>query len=183
MVFWVNSDHNPLLQQQACLNRCPLAVAVPAVWMRAQQMRFHNHTCDARKCISYLTIELKSDIPEQLRPQMGNWVYGCDVCQEVCPFNRFEEETVEHAFKSNHLDYAAPKLETILTTSAEEFKQTYEGSPIKRIKHERWLRNGAVAAGNSGRPDNQTAYPLTIQTRWSNLTRNGPLTNLQQPTN
>ena len=83
---------------------------------------------------------------------MGNWVYGCDVCQDVCPFNRFAAETIEHAFQPDYLDYAAPSIESILQTTEPEFKRIYANSPIKRIKHERWLRNGAVAAGNSGQP-------------------------------
>ena len=73
------------------------------------------------------------------------------MCQEVCPFNRFEEETIEHAFRPDHIDYAAPTLESILSSSEEEFKKTYAESPIKRVKWERLARNAAVAAGNSGR--------------------------------
>lgn len=124
-----------------CLHACPTN-AFPAPYV-----------LDARKCISYLTIELKGDIPEEMRPQMGNWIYGCDICQEVCPFNRFADESIEHAFKPKHLDYAAPKLETLLTMSPETFAQTYAKSPIKRIKRERLLRNGTIAAGNSGHPE------------------------------
>lgn len=111
------------------------------------------YVLDARKCISYLTIELKGDVPEDLRLQIGNWVYGCDICQEVCPFNRFEEETVEHAFKPEYIYYAAPKLETLLMMDQAGFDRTYANSPIKRIKLERLQRNAAVAAGNSRRPE------------------------------
>ena len=107
---------------------------------------------------------------------MGNWVYGCDVCQEVCPFNRFEKETIEHAFKADHNEFAAPKLEHILTMSESSFKSTFANSPIKRIKHERWLRNGAVAAGNSGRPEliaplkpllNHSSEMVSNHARWA----------------
>lgn len=124
-----------------CLSACPTdAFTAPYV-------------LDARRCISYLTIELKENIPLELRSQTGNWVYGCDICQEVCPFNRFNEETIEHAFKPDHVDFAAPKLESLLTLSQTEFDRIYANSPIKRIKRERLLRNAAVAAGNSGRPE------------------------------
>ena len=129
-----------------CLTACPTN-AFPAPYI-----------LDARKCISYLTIELKGEVPEAYRPQIGNWVYGCDVCQEVCPFNRFEEETIEHAFKPEYLDYAAPKLETLLTMDEASFNQIYAKSPIKRIKRERLLRNAAVAAGNSG--STEVVHPL-----------------------
>ena len=122
-----------------CLTACPTN-AFPAPYV-----------LDARKCISYLTIEMKGDVPEEIRPQMSNWVYGGDICQEVCPFNRFEEETVEHAFRPEYLDYAAPKLENLLLMDQATFDQTYAKSPIKRIKRERLLRNAAIAAGNSGR--------------------------------
>ncbi|MFT7587010.1 MAG: epoxyqueuosine reductase [Cellvibrionaceae bacterium] len=121
-----------------CLDACPTN-AFPAPYV-----------LDARRCISYLTIELKENVPEEMRPQMGNWVYGCDICQEVCPFNRFEEETVEHAFQAGYIDYAAPKLDSLLTLSQDAFDQIYAKSPIKRIKRERLLRNASIAAGNSG---------------------------------
>lgn len=124
-----------------CLDVCPTN-AFPAPYV-----------LDARRCISYLTIELKADIPLEFRPQMKNWIYGCDECQDVCPFNRFEAETIEHAFRPDHIDYAAPKLETILRLDADSFKVRYANSPIKRIKLERLLRNGAIAAGNSKRPE------------------------------
>ncbi len=124
-----------------CLDVCPTdAFTAPYV-------------LDARRCISYLTIELKSDIPLELRPHMKNWIYGCDECQEVCPFNRFEAETIEHAFRPEHIDYAAPKLESILRLDEEGFKSRFANSPIKRIKHERLLRNACIAAGNSNRPE------------------------------
>lgn len=124
-----------------CLDNCPTN-AFP-----------EPYVLDARRCISYLTIELKDTVPVDLRSQIGNWVYGCDVCQEVCPFNRFEAETIEHAFRPGHVDYAAPKLSTLLEMTQEQFDQTYAKSPIKRIKRERLLRNAAIAAGNSDRPE------------------------------
>ncbi|MEM9773705.1 MAG: tRNA epoxyqueuosine(34) reductase QueG [Chloroflexota bacterium] len=121
-----------------CLTACPTK-AFPKPYVM-----------DARRCISYLTIELKGGIPNEFRPQLGNWIYGCDVCQEVCPFNRFEQETVEHAFKPSYIEYAAPKLESLISMSHETFGKTYAKSPIKRIKRDRLVRNAAIAAGNSG---------------------------------
>lgn len=105
---------------------------------------------DARRCISYLTIELKDSIPRELRPLIGNWIYGCDICQAVCPFNRFAQLTPETDFTPRHIEEAAPKLERLLSLSPSEFKTRFEKSPIKRIKWHRFMRNVAVAAGNSG---------------------------------
>ena len=106
---------------------------------------------DARRCISYLTIELKASIPHELRPLMGNWIYGCDVCQEVCPFvKRFARQSTEAAFRTFDPDRAAPPLQDLLSMTPSEFVLRFEGSPIKRIKYERLLRNACVAAGNSG---------------------------------
>lgn len=141
-------DPQPLLPQPLptcgsctrCLDVCPTD-AFPKPYV-----------LDARKCISYLTIELKEDIPLDLRPLMGNWIYGCDECQTVCPFNRFAPETVEKAFRPGHIDYAAPPLTELLKIDEETFKTRYQHSPIKRIKRERLLRNACVAAGNWGDP-------------------------------
>ena len=107
------------------------------------------YVLDARRCISYLTIELKSAIPENLRPLMGNWIYGCDVCQAVCPWNRFAVETLETDFFPADLDRVAPKLQDLLCLTDDSFTKRFDGSPIKRIKRERLVRNACVAAGNS----------------------------------
>lgn len=122
-----------------CLTACPTN-AFPKPYL-----------LDARRCISYLTIELKDEIPLELRPLMGNWVYGCDVCQEVCPFvRRFAEETTEEVFRTFDIDRAAPPLHDLLTMTPESFNRRFADSAILRIKHERLLRNACVAAGNSG---------------------------------
>ncbi len=105
---------------------------------------------DARRCISYLTIELKGWIPRHLRPMIGNWVYGCDLCQIVCPFNRFAPETTENAFRPVDVDAAAPPLLELLRLNEAAFADRFAGSPIKRIKRDRLLRNVCVAAGNWG---------------------------------
>ncbi|MDT3734887.1 MAG: tRNA epoxyqueuosine(34) reductase QueG [Denitratisoma sp.] len=121
---------------RACLDICPTqAIVAP-------------YTVDARRCISYLTIELKGAIPEELRPLVGNRVYGCDDCQLACPWNRFARRTVETDFAVRHgLDWAS--LVELFAWTEEEFKVRLAGSAIYRIGHERWLRNLAVALGNA----------------------------------
>jgi epoxyqueuosine reductase len=109
------------------------------------------YTLDARRCISYLTIELKGPIPVDLRPLMGNWVYGCDVCQIVCPFTRkFSRPSAEPAFGPDQPDRAAPLLSDLLALDENSFQARFGGSAIIRIKRERLARNACVAAGNSG---------------------------------
>ena len=121
-----------------CLTACPTA-AFPAPYV-----------LDARRCISYLTIELKGWIPRELRPLMGNWVYGCDVCQAVCPFNRFAPESVEAAFRPASLEQAAPLLLDLLALDEAGFQRRFGGSPLRRIKRVGLVRNACVAAGNWG---------------------------------
>ena len=121
-----------------CLDACPTD-AFP-----------EPHVLDARRCISYLTIEHKGSIPRQLRSLMDNWVYGCDVCQVVCPFNRFAVESQEEAFRSGNVDAAAPPLTELLALEEEGFEDRYAGSPIERIGRGRLVRNACVAAGNWG---------------------------------
>ena len=121
-----------------CLDACPTA-AFPGPYV-----------LDARRCISYLTIELKGWIPRELRPRMGNWIYGCDVCQDVCPFNRFAPHSNELAFQPAHYDQAAPPLLSLLALDDEGFARRFARSPIKRIKRPRLVRNACVAAGNWG---------------------------------
>jgi len=120
----------------ACLDICPTQAFVgPQV-------------LDARRCISYLTIELRTAIPEDLRPLIGNRVFGCDDCQLCCPWNKFAATTREDAFTPRHqLEQAA--LVDLFNWTEQEFLQNTEGSPIRRIGHECWLRNLAVALGNA----------------------------------
>ena len=119
-----------------CISVCPTqAITAP-------------YQLDARRCISYLTIELKGDIPEELRPLIGNRVYGCDDCQMVCPWNRFARVSVEPDFAvRNGLDRAS--LVTLFAWSEVEFNARLAGSAIRRIGYERWLRNLAVGMGNA----------------------------------
>jgi epoxyqueuosine reductase len=118
-----------------CIDICPTqAIIAP-------------YQLDARRCISYLTIEHKGPIPEALRPLIGNRVYGCDDCQLVCPWNKFAQISKEADFSvRNGLDN--PTLVEIFAWSEEEFNRRLAGSPIYRIGHERWLRNLAVGLGN-----------------------------------
>ena len=123
-------------QCQACIVTCPTqAILGPG-------------RLDARRCISYLTIELKNAIPLELRPLIGNRVYGCDDCQTACPWNKFAERAVLPDFDQRHGLGSASMIE-LFGWSAEEFNRKMEGSPIRRIGHERWLRNLAVGLGNA----------------------------------
>jgi epoxyqueuosine reductase len=124
-----------------CLTACPTqAFLAPGV-------------LDARRCISYLTIELKGTIPLELRPLMGNWVFGCDVCQDVCPYvRRFSMPTHERAFYPLDVDRAAPPLLDLLALNRSSFNARYKGTPIARAKWRGLLRNACVAAGNWGDP-------------------------------
>jgi epoxyqueuosine reductase len=121
---------------QACLDVCPTqAIVAP-------------YRLDARRCISYLTIELKGSIPLELRPLMGNRVYGCDDCQLACPWNRFAQTAELPDFEvRNGLDSAS--LVALFAWSEADFSERLAGSAIRRIGHERWLRNVAVALGNA----------------------------------
>lgn len=120
----------------ACIRACPTqAIVAP-------------YKVDARRCISYLTIELKGSIPILLRPLIGNRIYGCDDCQLACPWNRFAHKSLEPDFAArNGLDDVA--LTEIFGWNEKIFKQKFSGSAIFRIGHEQWLRNIAVALGNS----------------------------------
>jgi epoxyqueuosine reductase len=107
---------------------------------------------DARRCISYHTIENKGSIPADLRPHFGNRVFGCDDCQTVCPFQRFAPATAEAVFAPGTVERAAPPLADLLMLDAAGFAQRFAGSPVLRIKRERLVRNACVAAGNSRDP-------------------------------
>jgi epoxyqueuosine reductase len=121
---------------EACIGACPTgAIRGP-------------YRLDARRCISYLTIEHKSAIPEELRPLIGNRVYGCDDCQAVCPWNSFARPSPEEDFQPrNGLDDAS--LVDLFGWSEADFDARLRGSPIRRIGYERWLRNLAVGLGNA----------------------------------
>jgi len=131
----------PLKQQycgtcSACMKACPTnAIVAP-------------YQVDARRCISYLTIELKDSIPVEFRSAMGNRIYGCDDCQLVCPFNKFSSPSTEPDFRARHgLDSVS--LTELFSWNETMFRDRMAGSAIYRIGHERWLRNIAVALGNA----------------------------------
>jgi epoxyqueuosine reductase len=107
---------------------------------------------DARRCISYLTIEHKGPIPEDLRPGIGNHVYGCDDCLAVCPWNKFAEAANAHRAFLPRAELAAPRIADLLALDDAAFRAVFAGSPIKRIGRNRMVRNAAIAAGNSGDP-------------------------------
>jgi epoxyqueuosine reductase len=119
-----------------CLDACPTgAITAP-------------YELDARRCISYLTIELKSAIPEELRPLVGNRVYGCDDCQAVCPWNGFARPSGIADFAPRH-GHERAKLVELFAWSEQEFDERTRGSAIRRIGYEQWLRNLAVGLGNA----------------------------------
>ncbi len=132
----------------ACLDICPTqAIVAP-------------YTVDARRCISYLTIEYHGSIPLELRPLMGNRIYGCDDCQLVCPWNRFAQASEEDDFNPRHgLD--TPQLIELFQWTEEQFSKRLEGSAIRRIGHPTWLRNIAVALGNTD-PSEQVLKTLEM---------------------
>jgi epoxyqueuosine reductase len=106
------------------------------------------HRLDARRCISYLTIEHAGAIPLELRPLIGSRIYGCDDCQLVCPWNKFAQRSALPDFDPRE-GLTGQHLVQLLAWTEAEFLQRTEGSPIRRIGHERWLRNVAVALGNA----------------------------------
>lgn len=121
---------------KACITICPTQAIV------------EPYVLDARRCISYLTIELKNAIPEEFRPLIGNRIYGCDDCQLICPWNRYAHLTDENDF-SPRANLLAPELLELWGWDEATFLKQTEGSPIRRIGFERWSRNLAVALGNA----------------------------------
>jgi epoxyqueuosine reductase len=107
---------------------------------------------DARRCISYLTIELRGPIPYELRPSMGNWVFGCDLCQMVCPYNRRFARSSRLAALQARPEMVAPKLLDLLALDEASFRRRFRGSPVLRAKRRGLLRNVCVALGNWGDP-------------------------------
>jgi epoxyqueuosine reductase len=132
-----------------CIDACPTSAII------------EPYVLDARLCISYLTIELRGAIPETLRPQMGRQVFGCDICQDVCPWNREAPTTKEEVFAPRE-NLLAPELAWIASLSEENFRETFRASPIKRAKYRGLIRNACVALGNSNvRRDSPTHKRVT----------------------
>ena len=130
-----------------CLDACPTGALVAP------------HVVDARRCISYLTLELKGPIPPELRPLLANRIFGCDVCQDVCPWQRFARLTSERGFRASREDDMAPHLLDLIGMSPEGFAERYAGRPISRAGRRGLLRNVAVALGNWSHP--RAVDPLT----------------------
>jgi epoxyqueuosine reductase len=122
----------------ACQRACPTG-AFPAPFQ-----------LDARRCISYLTIEHKGPIPEEFRAAIGNRIYGCDDCLAVCPWNKFADTAARHKAFAARAELAAPRLGDLLELDDAAFRALFSGSPIKRIGRDRFVRNCLIAAGNSG---------------------------------
>jgi epoxyqueuosine reductase len=120
-----------------CIDSCPTAAITP-------------EGLDARLCISYLTIELRAGIPEALRPLVGNHIFGCDICQDVCPWNRKAPVTRDAAFAPRHF---APPLERLAALTESEFKDMFRGTPVERTRYRGFLRNVCVAMGNQPREE------------------------------
>jgi epoxyqueuosine reductase len=136
----------------ACIDICPTQAIVGA------------YRLDARRCISYLTIEHAGPIPVELRPLMGNRIYGCDDCQLVCPWNKFARRSALPDFDERE-GLAGSDLVELFTWTEEEFLRRTEGSAIRRIGHERWLRNIAVALGNALRVQDDPSLRAALQAR------------------
>ncbi len=123
-----------------CIERCPTGAIV------------EPYRVDAPRCISYLTIEERGSIPLELRPKMGNWVFGCDICQEVCPYTAAAQPVVDHDFAPVTVDNAFPSLELLATMDHERYVEVFAGTAVTRAKRRGLARNAAIALGNSGDP-------------------------------
>jgi epoxyqueuosine reductase len=130
-----------------CLDRCPTGAIVAP------------YTIHAPLCISFQTIEQRGAIPRELRPHLGDWVFGCDVCQEVCPYTRAAAEEPDPAFLPRHPDNAYPSLHWLLEMSTRTFRERYRGTAVMRARRAGLARNAAVALGNIGTEDD--VPPLT----------------------
>lgn len=132
-----------------CLDACPTSCIRP------------DRTLDAGRCLSYLTIENKGEIPAALRPQVGDWLFGCDICQQVCPWNRFALENGAPAFAPRPgVPPQDPAAELALTPQA--FNRKFKDSPVKRAKRRGYLRNIAVALGNQANPNDLPALSAAL---------------------
>ena len=132
-----SASHDNCGHCSACIDICPTN-AIPA-----------PYKLDARRCISYLTIEFAGHIPLEFRPAMGNRIYGCDDCLAICPWNKFAQQANEAKFTARE-DLIAPQLADLAQLDDKSFRQMFSGSPVKRIGRDRFVRNVLIAIGNSG---------------------------------
>ncbi|HUA17117.1 MAG TPA: tRNA epoxyqueuosine(34) reductase QueG [Bryobacteraceae bacterium] len=135
-----------------CIDACPTQAIAP-----------EGYELDARRCISYFTIELHGPVPDDMRSGIGQNIFGCDICQDVCPWNRDAPITGEPAFEPRR---AAPSLDQLASITADDFTETFRASPIRRAKHAGFLRNVAIAMGNSR--NEEFREPLETLVRSSN---------------
>lgn len=126
---------------RSCLDACPTGAFVDA------------YVLDARRCISYLTIEHRGPIPRELRTSIGTWVFGCDVCQEVCPFNAGAGEPHDPLLTPRSVEHALPDLVALAARGANQLRQFVRRTALRRVPRDVLLRNVAVALGNTGTPD------------------------------
>jgi len=146
-----------------CIDACPTGAIV------------EPYVLDARRCISYLTIELRGAIPAKLREPIGRHVFGCDICQDVCPWNRRAPVTAPPNFQPRQRgehSLCAPDLEWLLSLSEAEFREMFRGSPVKRTKRRGLVRNACIAIGNSGLRPGEPRYG-EIGARLSQLAESG----------
>ncbi len=146
-----------------CIDACPTGAIV------------EPYVLDARRCISYLTIELRGAIPQELREPIGRHVFGCDICQDVCPWNRRASVTALPNFQPRRLEERSlfsPELEWLISLTEEEFRKVFRGSPVKRTKWRGLVRNSCVAIGNSGLRPGEPRY-AEICARLSELAASG----------
>ena len=135
-----------------CIDACPTQAILP-----------DERRVDSRRCISYLTIEERGAIARELRPALQDWVFGCDICQDVCPWNvRFAQPTNDEAFLARS-PLPEPGLEDLLLATAAQFSETYKGSPLKRAKRSGMARNAAVALGAQRAQGAQPALEVALQ--------------------
>jgi epoxyqueuosine reductase len=142
-----------------CLDRCPTGAIVAP------------YTVNAPRCLSFQTIEQRGAIPREIRPLLGDWVYGCDVCQEVCPYTKAAKPDPDRAFLPRTIDNAYPSLRRLLTMTNEEFRELYRGTPVTRAKRRGLARNAAVALGNIGARDHVPLLAQTLATHDEPLVR------------
>ncbi len=123
-----------------CIDACPTAAIVP---------NGEGYTLDSRLCISYFTIEQRGTVPVEMRSGIGSHVFGCDICQDVCPWNRRSPVTEDPAFVPRQF---APRLEEMASLTEVEFRAMFRGTPVTRARYSGFLRNVAIAMGNCGLP-------------------------------
>jgi len=133
-----------------CIDRCPTGAIVAP------------YTIHAPRCLSFQTIEQRGPIPHELRPLLGDWVFGCDICQDVCPYTKAARPSFDPAILPRRIENAYPSLPWLLSVSEEEFREMYRGTPVTRAKRRGLAKNAAVALGNSGDRGNVSSLAVAL---------------------